>query len=202
MTQLSRRRFAGLSLGLPLWLVPAARRVVDSLQGLGQFVAAGPPPCTPDAKPTPPAPDGPDYRAGSPERGSLLDAGVSGIHLTLDGTVSGVTCGLIKHARLDFWQADARGAYDGQGFRLRGHQFADESGRYRLDTVMPGAAPGHAPCLHVKVQPPGKPAFTTRLFFAGTAGNAADPAFRPELALKVTEVGDRRSATFNFLLDI
>src|SRR3712207_6926313 len=46
-------------------------------------------------------------------------------------------CRPVAGALLDFWQADARGEYDNSGFRLRGHQFADSRGRYRLRTVVP-----------------------------------------------------------------
>jgi protocatechuate 3,4-dioxygenase beta subunit len=169
-------------------------------QGLGQF-AAGPPPCAPNEKTTPAAPEGPEFKKGAPRRTSLLDPGVTGAKLNLSGTVAGLTCGPIGGARLDFWQADANGVYDAAGFRLRGHQFTDATGAYRLETIVPGAQK-RAPRLHVKVQPPGKPAFTTQLFFPGQRLNTADPQFRPELLIAVTDAGGVKTGRFNIVLDL
>src|SRR5690242_6845222 len=91
-------------------------------QGLGQFGAEGPAPCNIDEKPTIAVPAGPDYKANAPQRSSLVEPGVVGRKLVLTGTVSGVTCGPIKQARLEFWQPDAKGVYDSAGFTLRGQQ--------------------------------------------------------------------------------
>src|ERR1051326_282752 len=75
-------------------------------QGLGSFSGAGPAPCKTDAKATPSAPAGPEFKAKSPERASLIDAGITGTKIVLTGNVSGLTCGPIKHAMGDIWQAD------------------------------------------------------------------------------------------------
>src|SRR5262245_42949364 len=116
MAQPTRRLFVRLSsMGAASWVL---LRGSDSLaQGLSGF-GSGPPPCDPNKKPTPKAPQGADYKAGAPERTSLVDAGVTGAKILVTGTVSGVTCGLIKRAQLEFWQADAAGAYDKAGMKL------------------------------------------------------------------------------------
>ena len=202
MTHPSRRLFLMSWLGLPLALVTGRLVRAASPQGLGQFTGGGPPPCTIDEKATPAAPEGPDFKAKSPARSSLLEPGMGGTTLVLTGTVSGLTCGPIKQAMLDFWQADARGAYDSTGFRLRGHQATDATGNYRLETIMPGASGAHAPQIHVKVQPPGKPVFTSQLFFPDQPRNKTDPQFRSELLVKFIEGRGSRSATFNIVLDI
>ena len=170
-------------------------------QGLGDF-SAGPPACSPDAKPTPGTPQGPDFRPGAPARASLLEAGVTGTRLVLTGTVAGVTCGPIARARLDFWQADAKGVYDAAGFRLRGYQLTDGNGAYRLETIVPGPTQGHAPCLHLKVQPPGKAAFTTTLFFPNQPLNRTDPQFRPELLISIPKGAVAGTARFDIALNL
>ena len=172
------------------------------VQGLGQF-AGGPPPCDPTKKPTPKAPQGPEYRPGSPERASLIEAGVAGTKIVVSGTVSGVTCGLIKRALIEFWQADARGLYDKAGHKLRGRQYSDANGAFRLDTIVAGASGKRAPRLHVRVTPPGKSTFVTQLFFPDQPLNTMDPEFNAELLMQATAApGGVKAATFDILLDV
>jgi protocatechuate 3,4-dioxygenase beta subunit len=197
----SRRGFVGVCLTWPALMLVERLVGARSLQGLGQF-ATGPAPCKPDEHATPPAPEGPDFKAGSPERSSLVEPGMSGTRLVLTGTVSGLTCGPIKHALLDFWQADARGAYDRTAFRLRGRQFTDASGNYRLETIVPGPHDTRAPHIHVKVQAPGKSIFTTQLFFPADPRNRTDSQFKPELAMKITDGPSGKSASFDIVLNI
>ena len=85
----------------------------------------------------------------------------------------------VANALIDFWQADARGAYDNSGYRFRGHQLTDAKGQYTLFTVVPGLYPGRTKHIHVKVQAPRKPVLTTQLFFPGVAGNRSDGIFTP-----------------------
>jgi protocatechuate 3,4-dioxygenase beta subunit len=127
---------------------------------------------------------------------------MTGTKFVLTGLVSGVTCGPIKRARVDFWQTDSRGAYDAAGFRLRGHQFTDANGRYRLETIVPGPHGKEAPQLHVKVQPPGKPGLTTRLYFPDQPQNKTDPQFRQELVLKMSGGPSAKAASFDLVLNL
>jgi protocatechuate 3,4-dioxygenase beta subunit len=174
-----------------------------AFQGLGQFGATGSAaPCKLDEKATPAAPQGTDFKLGSPARTSLIEAGVTGTRLVLTGTVSGLTCGPIKGAVVDFWQADTKGVYDKIGFRLRGHQATDAAGHYRLETVVPGASGRRAPHLHVRVKPPGKTLFATQIFFPDAPQNKADAAFRSELVMKVTDGRDGKAGTFDIVLNI
>src|SRR5438876_8905135 len=56
--------------------------------------------------------EGPYYKAGSPERTSLLEPGSVGTKLALMGYVFDKNCRPFAHAWLDFWQADGNGVYD------------------------------------------------------------------------------------------
>jgi protocatechuate 3,4-dioxygenase beta subunit len=144
--------------------------------------------------------EGPYYRRRSPNRLSLLEPGLTGTPIILTGAVLSRRCQPIAQTLLDFWQADDRGEYDNNGYRLRGHQFTDEAGRYRLETIVPGLYPGRTRHIHVKVQAPNRPVLTTQLYFPGEAQNHRDRMFAPDLLLAVQDTADGKVATFNFIL--
>ena len=92
-----------------------ARGVLSaSGQGLDQFSASGAA-CNDAGKTTPAVPRDATFKSGSPRRASLVETGSP--TLVLSGTVSGLTCGRIKDARVDFWHTDPAGVYDMQGYR-------------------------------------------------------------------------------------
>jgi protocatechuate 3,4-dioxygenase beta subunit len=122
--------------------------------------------------------------------------------MVLTGYVLSTDCRPVAGALVDFWHADDNGVYDNEGYKLRGHQFADEQGRYHLETIVPGLYPGRTRHFHVKVQAPNRPILTTQLYFPDEPGNAADGIFQPELLLDVAETADDKAATFNFVLAI
>jgi protocatechuate 3,4-dioxygenase beta subunit len=195
-----RRTFLrALAGGLPAaWAVTAARAQGGGLADFAMPSAA----CSDAATVTPAVPADATFKPGSPRRASLVDRGMTGTALLLSGVVTGVTCGPIKNAVVDVWQADARGLYDMAGYRLRGHVVTGERGEFELTTLLPGAAKGRAPHLGVRVRPPGRQDFWTELFFAGDSRNDADPRYRPQLALTVTGAGERRRATVTIVLDM
>ncbi|HXZ52695.1 MAG TPA: hypothetical protein VEH51_11905 [Burkholderiales bacterium] len=101
----------------------------------------------------------------------------------------------------DLWHADASGAYDNHGFRLRGHQFADAGGRYRFQTIFPGLYPGRTRHLHVKLRAAGaRRELVTQLYFPEEPGNARDTLFRSELLLRVDHT--TAVARFDFVLEV
>jgi protocatechuate 3,4-dioxygenase beta subunit len=171
-------------------------RAEGSLQG--QTQAAQTPGCT--GTPTPAQTEGPYYRAGSPERTSLLEANMGGTKIVITGVVYDRNCRPVANAWLDFWQTDDRGAYDNVGYRMRGHQFADSSGRYRLETVIPGEYPGRTPHIHVKFRAPNGTVTTSQLYFPGSAGNENDNIFNPALLVQVQDTASGKMGTFNFVL--
>lgn len=189
-----------LALGVSVpaaWL--AVRRA--GAQGLGRFTEPAAPGCSNSRKPTPAADDPSHFKSGAPATAVFDDPGVSGRRLTLTGAVIGVRCGVIKNARVEFWQARADGHYDADSLRLRGYQLTDAKGLYSLRTIVPGAEAGRAPHLNARVTPPGKPALSTAVYFPGDPANGKDRLFHDELLLTWRDE-KAGTATFDFILDL
>jgi protocatechuate 3,4-dioxygenase beta subunit len=144
--------------------------------------------------------EGPYYTPNTPRRSNLVTGGVRGIPLLVTGDVVDTQCRPVRGALLDFWQADAAGRYDNQGYRLRGHQFADGRGRYALRTVVPGLYPGRTRHIHVKVQRPHGKVLTTQLYFPGEPRNRTDGIFDSSLLMDIRRVGNGRRARFRFVV--
>ena len=148
----------------------------------------------------PPQTEGPYFKPNSPARASLIEPGMPGTRLVVEGSVLTADCKPVPRALLDFWQADAAGRYDNEGQRLRGHQLTDAAGHYRLETVVPAQYPGRTRHIHVKVQAPGRPALTTQLYFPGESANQRDGIFDPKLVMKVRDVEGGKIGAFDFVL--
>jgi protocatechuate 3,4-dioxygenase beta subunit len=153
-----------------------------------------------DDDPTPAQTEGPYFTSNSPQRSSLVEAGIAGTVLTITGRVLSTGCQPISQAKLDFWQADDSGAYDNIGYRLRGHQFTDDSGRFTLQTIVPGLYPGRTRHIHVKAQAPNREVLTTQLYFPGEARNQTDGIYNAALEMAVQDVTGGKAATFDFVL--
>lgn len=158
------------------------------------------PDCRAPATPTTAQTEGPFFKAGSPERASLLGPGITGTTLVVTGFVLTRSCRPIAGAKVDLWQANAQGEYDNTGFTLRGHQFTDAQGRYRMETIQPAEYPGRTPHIHVKVTPPGGATLTSQLYLPDQARNSSDSIFRSELVMKVDR-GTPLTGRFDFVLD-
>jgi protocatechuate 3,4-dioxygenase beta subunit len=122
------------------------------------------PTCT-DGHDTPSNIEGPFFKQNSPLRSNLVTAGVTGVLLSLSGTVYDVRCRPVAGALLEFWQCDSKGRYDNSGFTLRGHQFSTATGGYAVETVVPRYYDNRTPHIHVKVQAPHGKVLTSQLFF-------------------------------------
>jgi protocatechuate 3,4-dioxygenase beta subunit len=144
--------------------------------------------------------EGPFYTPSSPERTSFLEPGLTGTPMVISGQVLTAGCAPIPGALLDFWHADDAGQYDNLGFRFRGHFFADDQGRFQLETIVPGLYPGRTRHFHVKVQAPNQPILTTQLYFPGEPNNARDGIFNPALLMDVSDSPDGRLCAFTFVL--
>ena len=197
--ELTRRRLLELGLAIP----PLAAVVAGADLLAPENVLAATPAIADDDEPTPAQTEGPYFTPNSPLRKSIVPVGAGGTRLTLSGRVLSTAGRPVARALVDFWQADARGAYDNSGFRFRGHQFTDARGRFSLGTVVPGLYPGRTKHIHVKVQAPGRSILTTQLYFPGVARNRTDGIFDAELLVKSwRKVGARRAARFDFVLDL
>lgn len=142
---------------------------------------------------TQPQAEGPYYTPNTPERHTLLEEGMDGTRLILVGYVLDQNCNPLPNAWLDFWQADARGEYDNEGYRLRGHQFSDAQGRYYLETVLPGLYSSRPiEHIHVKVRPEGGEEVTSQLYFPDRPVEG--------LTVQLEDRGDHLVGYFNFVV--
>jgi protocatechuate 3,4-dioxygenase beta subunit len=203
----TRREMLQAMLAMPTSFVLASYASLPVKEGTPQALAQAPalpptPGCGDSDDVTPRQTEGPYYKPRSPERSSLLEPGLTGTIIVLTGSVLSRRCQPIERALLDFWQADDQGQYDNGGYRGRGHQFTDEAGRYRLETIIPGLYPGRTRHIHVKVQAPTQRPLTTQLYFPGEARNARDGIFTPALLIAVQDTTNGKAARFNFVLDI
>lgn len=199
--KLTRRQILKSMAALP---IPAAILSAEGLAAAaGAATVLAPTPEIPDDDdPTPPAEEGPFYKPKSPKRANLIEKGMSGERVAVSGRVLDTKGRPISGAMVDVWHADAAGNYDNEGFRCRGHLFADKDGKYAFEAVLPGYYPGRCRHYHVRVQAPNGRPLTTQLFFPDDPRTARDGIFRRELLMHVTQGKERREARFDFVLKI
>lgn len=190
----SRREFLGAAVGMPAAFVVAMASDASAQR-------ARPTPACGEYGVTQRQTPGPYFTPNSPLRSSLLEPGMLGTRIVVEGTVLTIDCKPIPRATLDFWQADARGEYDNAGHRLRGHQLTDDAGRYRLESIVPGIYPGRTRHFHVNVKVPGRPMLTTQLYFPGEPQNERDGIFERDLVMKIRDAAGGKLASFVFVLD-
>jgi len=185
-----RRSFLGAAIAL------AAGAATSSAPLLAQNSRLVP---TPECRPgrgTPAQTEGPFYSPRTPQKTNFR-ADAKGEALVLEGQVLTTQCKPLAGAWLDFWHADTTGDYDNSGFRLRGHQFADAEGRFRLETILPAVYQGRTRHIHVKLRPAdGGRILTTQVYFPDEPGNARDSLYRPELVAS----RNRDKMRFDFVL--
>ncbi|MCB0805763.1 MAG: hypothetical protein KDC05_08175 [Bacteroidales bacterium] len=127
--------------------------------------------------------EGPFYTPNPPflADGMLAGSNEPGTRLIITGQVRNLDCSeVIPETRIDLWQADDAGAYDNNGFNLRGYVLSNSQGFYMFETVLPGHYPNggsYRPShIHVKITPPGFETLTTQLYFEGDEYIPTDPA--------------------------
>ncbi|KFC62017.1 Intradiol ring-cleavage dioxygenase [Devosia sp. LC5] len=143
---------------------------------------------------------GPFFKPNSPLKQDLYPDAPRAARITVAGYVLDGRCRPIPQSLVDIWHADESGEYDRQDFRLRGHQFADEQGRWWFNTVVPALYPGRARHFHFRVQRPGRDVLTTQLFFPDEPGNARDRIFDETLLMTINPAGDGQFARFDFVV--
>jgi len=195
-TKRTRREILQTFLALPitLWITMCRDKSTEMLEATQ--------PCGDDDDITPAQTEGPYYTPNSPQRASLLESGITGTKIVVTGVVLSTSCQPVARALVDFWHCDDNGVYDNAGYKLRGHQFTDDSGRYSLETIVPGLYPGRTRHFHVKVQAPNKPILTTQLYFPGEPSNNSDGIFSSKLLMNVQDASDGKAAKFDFVLNV
>jgi protocatechuate 3,4-dioxygenase beta subunit len=126
---------------------------------------------------------GPFYTANAPvlQDGVIAPQDEPGTRMIISGVVRTLDCTqIIANAVLDIWHADNAGAYDNQGFHLRGKVTSNAQGFYLFETILPGKylngasyRPSH---IHFKITSPGFPTLTTQLYFEGDTDIPGDAA--------------------------
>jgi protocatechuate 3,4-dioxygenase alpha subunit len=117
--------------------------------------------------------------------GALATPGVEGRRIRVEGRLHDGAGAPIPDAVLEVWQADGKGVYRGgkpanDGFTGFGRVSTHDEGRFVIDTVMPGPAPGpegkpQAPHITLVVFMRGMLVHAyTRIYFEGEAANAGD----------------------------
>ena len=197
LTRRTRREFLQAFLALPITFLITKCRRAESTEMLEPTQ-----PCGDDDDITPAQTEGPYYTPNSPQRASLLESGISGTKIVVTGTVLSTSCEPIVRALVDFWHCDDNGEYDNVGYKLRGHQFTDDAGRYSLETIVPGLYPGRTRHFHVKVQAPNKPILTTQLYFPGESRNNSDGIFSSKLLMNVQDTAEGKTGKFDFVLKV
>jgi protocatechuate 3,4-dioxygenase beta subunit len=191
-------RRAVLGIGASSALVGLALHNPRAQQGL----LPATPQCRDADDPTPSQTEGPYFRLSSPQRANLIEPDMKGERISLAGFVLDRRCRPLPGALLDLWHADADGAYDNVGYRLRGHQPADSEGRFVFETIVPGRYPNRTRHFHVKVQAPGQSILTTQLYFPGEPSNARDWIFDDALVLDLRQEGAMKIGRYDFVLDV
>ncbi len=132
--------------------------------------------------------EGPFYTDNPPFLGNnkLAADSEKGTRMIISGRVLNLDCNeYLGDTIIDVWHADDTGAYDNQGFKLRGYVKSNSEGFYLFETIYPGKylngssfRPSH---IHFKITPPNFPTITTQLYFDG------DPDLANDAAAKITE---------------
>jgi protocatechuate 3,4-dioxygenase beta subunit len=126
---------------------------------------------------------GPFYTVGAPtiNDGLFVDENEFGQRMIISGRVMNLDCTeVIPNAIIDIWHANDAGAYDNEGYNLRGKITTNSEGFYLFETIKPGKylngaayRPSH---IHFKITPPGFSEITTQLYFTGDVDIPGDAA--------------------------
>jgi protocatechuate 3,4-dioxygenase beta subunit len=98
--------------------------------------------------------------------------------LSLSGHVFNTRGDVLPSATIEVWQTDHAGHYDIDGYRYRGIVRADDSGQYKIESVIPGHYPDKSRiCQHIHylVTAPGHKTLVTQLYFATDSAFEGDP---------------------------
>jgi catechol 1,2-dioxygenase len=144
------------------------------------------------------------FRPDAPLRAKITPPHEPGVVMVINGQIWGNdTREPIARAKMDVWQANAKGQYDNEGdaydpestlFINRARLYSDQNGYYEFETVHPGGYQRRgteglfwrAPHIHFRVRCPGYQPLVTELFFTGDPHHESDPFLRESLVIKLT----------------
>ena len=81
--------------------------------------------------------EGPYYIENAPTK-ETLGVLMEGQRLIVSGQILDRNCDPVPNAIIDLWQTDENGDYYFDDYTLRGKIYANENGKYILDTIFPG----------------------------------------------------------------
>jgi protocatechuate 3,4-dioxygenase alpha subunit len=166
---------------------------------------------------TPWATVGPFFHYALPVKdgGTLVTGATQGERITIEGRITDGDGTPVIDALLEIWQANAAGRYhhpeDTQdkpldpAFHGWGRTETDADGRFRFETIKPGAVPyegneWQAPHINVTVLGRGiLKRLVTRIYFAGESANDSDPVLSlvPPVR-RQTLIAAKDGATYRF----
>lgn len=180
-----------------LALFPASLAVAR----LGTAAGLQPTPSCGSGEPTPRQTAGPYYKPSSPQRRDLRKGISRGEPIDLSGHVLDNRCRPVGDAIVEIWHADDGGRYDNSGFRLRGWQRTDSSGRWAFDTIVPRFYSVRTAHFHFRVQRADGRPLVTQLYFPDHPRNSQDGIFDPRLLMTMAQAGKTRTGQFDFVLE-
>jgi protocatechuate 3,4-dioxygenase beta subunit len=189
----TRRSFLSGLLALPA-LVPVVARAQGVPGELALTPACG------EAEPTIAQTEGPYFTPDTPLKRDFRADAPEGTAITIAGYVLTPGCQPVPGALIELWHCDDGRVYDNDGFRLRGHQFSDDQGRWWFETIVPGIYTGRTRHFHVKVQRPDGPVLTTQLYVPGEPGNDRDRIFDAALLLDIKAAPDGGYGRYDFVV--
>ena len=143
---------------------------------------------------------GPFFTPDTPHRNDFRDEDKYGTPFQLFGFVKSRDCQPVPNALIELWHADSQGRYDNRGYKMRGHQFTDDKGRFIFLTTVPGRYPGRTLHYHVKVQASGQQLLTTQLYFPDEPANKKDWIFHQSLLMAIGSFNDVAAGRFDFVV--
>ena len=143
---------------------------------------------------------GPFYTPNAPLKRDLGADVSGGRPITLAGFVVDRNCKPLPGALVEVWHADEKGAYDNAGFRLRGHQIADEAGRWGFTTIVTSHYSFRTAHYHFRVQVPRGRTLVTQLYFPDDPHNKADRLFDRRLVMRMSGDASHRLGRFDFVM--
>lgn len=187
---------------------PASPAVVEP-RGVSSSPRTGSLPLTPTVL----APDGPYYGPQTQASSDIVAPGTPGEPMVFEGHVLRTTGEPVVGATVEIWQTHGDGDYDLTGTNCRGHQFTDENGAFRFNTVRPigygvaslsciGILDFRAAHIHVKIRTDEKE-ITTGIFFADDPRCKQDVGYRMighKTVFDLEKTDEGLTARFDFVL--